>query len=101
MLTEISWDQSDATYGGYGSASAVYRNVSAAMDPVRAITPNSGAYQNEGDTFEPDPTVSFWGDNYARLLGIKKEIDPGNVMTCHQCVGWDEGDERFQCFPDV
>ncbi|CZR69907.1 uncharacterized protein PAC_19807 [Phialocephala subalpina] len=101
MLAQTSWDPSDATYGGYGSATALYKSISTAMDPVRAITPDSGAYQNEADTFEPDPTVSFWGANYDRLLGIKRAIDPANVLTCHQCIGWDQSDERFQCFPTI
>lgn len=42
------------------------------MDPIRAITPGAGAYQNEADVYEPDPIGSFWGEkNYARLLAIK------------------------------
>jgi hypothetical protein len=32
----------------------VYSTVSAAADKLRAITPNSGAYQNEADVSEPD-----------------------------------------------
>lgn len=31
------------------------------MDRVRSFTPSSGAYQNEADTYEPDPANSCWG----------------------------------------
>ncbi|KAJ3206177.1 hypothetical protein HDU67_008349 [Dinochytrium kinnereticum] len=31
----------------------------------------------------------YWGgsERYERLLGVKKEYDPENVLTCHHCVG--------------
>lgn len=31
----------------------------------------------------------FWGDNYPRLLKIKRKYDPENHFTCKQCVGSD------------
>ncbi|KAL4940755.1 hypothetical protein BDV06DRAFT_213210 [Aspergillus oleicola] len=71
-------------------------------NPLRQLTPNGGAYINEADTFETDPISAFWGEeNYARLLRIKKEIDPTNLLSVHQGVGWDSGDERYDCYPDV
>ncbi|RAL15380.1 FAD-binding domain-containing protein [Aspergillus homomorphus CBS 101889] len=80
----------------------VWQSVSRAMDPLREFTPGSGAYQNEGDPFEPDPIGAFWGEeNYDRLLRIKEEVDPENLLTVHQGVGWDRTDARFKCFPDV
>jgi hypothetical protein len=42
---------------------AVYSTVSAAADKLRAITPGSGAYQNEADVSEPDhesECLVFW-----------------------------------------
>jgi hypothetical protein len=72
------------------------------MNPLREFTPDGGAYQNEADAFETDPVGSFWGEeNYARLLRIKKEVDPMNILSVHNGVGWDTGDERFRCYPDV
>ncbi|RAH72409.1 FAD-binding domain-containing protein [Aspergillus aculeatinus CBS 121060] len=80
----------------------VWQSVSHAMDPLREFTPDSGAYQNEADPFEPDPIGAFWGKaNYERLLRIKKEVDPENMFTVHQGVGWDRDDGRYQCYPDV
>jgi hypothetical protein len=72
------------------------------MNPLREFTPDGGAYQNEADAFETDPIGSFWGEqNYARLLRIKKEVDPMNLLSVHNGVGWDSEDERFRCYPDV
>ncbi|KAL2871959.1 uncharacterized protein BJX67DRAFT_376809 [Aspergillus lucknowensis] len=72
------------------------------MNPLRDLTPGGGAYQNEADPFEPDPVNSFWGqENYARLLQIKWDIDPTNLLTVHNGVGWDETDERYSCYPDI
>ncbi|KAL2835353.1 hypothetical protein BJY01DRAFT_223828 [Aspergillus pseudoustus] len=72
------------------------------MEPLRAFTPGSGAYINEADPWEPDHINSFWGqENYARLLKIKREVDPNNLLMVHKGVGWDENDGRFSCYPDV
>ncbi|KAJ0413820.1 FAD-binding domain-containing protein [Aspergillus carlsbadensis] len=73
-----------------------------AMRPLREFTPDSGAYINEADTFEPNFEESFWGaENYAQLSEIKRDIDPDNLFTVHQGVGYEEDDKRYQCYPDV
>ncbi|KAL6886661.1 hypothetical protein HDV57DRAFT_508676 [Trichoderma longibrachiatum] len=73
--------------------------ISTQIDPLRAITlGGEGAYQNEADVYEPDPIGSFWGEqNYARLLDIKKRLDPDNLLSCWNCVGWNPEDERHGC----
>ncbi|KAM3503622.1 hypothetical protein MY10362_004094 [Beauveria mimosiformis] len=77
-----------------------FDSVSKSINPLRDFTPEGGAYQNEADTFEPDPVAAFWGqEHYNRLLAIKKDIDPTNLLTCHQCIGWDATDPRFNCYP--
>lgn len=94
------WDPVDPTAGGAGSISKAFTAASTALDPLRKITPSSGAYQNEADIFEPDYATAFWGQqNYERLLKIKKEVDPDNILTCHQCIGWDGADARYGCYP--
>lgn len=76
--------------------------VNAAGDKLRALAPDSGAYQNEADVFEPDPAATFWGQaNYDRLVSIKKSIDPNNVLTCWDCIGWDSTDDRYKCYPTI
>jgi FAD/FMN-containing dehydrogenase len=66
--------------------------VSAAMKAIRAATPGAGSYVNETDWFEPDWQRSFWGENYARLLSIKRKYDPDRVFVCHHCVGSEDVD---------
>ncbi|KAL5359266.1 FAD-binding domain-containing protein [Aspergillus floccosus] len=81
---------------------ATWRSVHEAINPLRELTPTSGAYQNEADPFEPDPAAAFWGqDHYDRLLRIKQQLDPLNLLTVHQGVGWDTTDDRYRCYPKV
>ena len=61
--------------------------VRAYGDELRRLVPNSGAYLNEDDWLEPGWQDSFFGDNYARLLGVKRSVDPRGVFQCHNCVG--------------
>jgi FAD/FMN-containing dehydrogenase len=63
--------------------------VTAAMQIIRTATPGAGAYMNEADYFEPDWQRSFWGENYPKLLQIKRKYDPESLFTCHHCVGSD------------
>lgn len=58
-----------------------------AADYIYNITAGAGTYVNEADYFEPDWQQSFWGENYARLLAIKKRVDPEGLFNCHHCVG--------------
>ena len=71
------------------------------MQPLRELTPGSGAYQNEADSFEPDPVGAYWGaENYRKLLDIKGEVDQRNIMQVHQGVGWDpEAEGLWDCYP--
>jgi len=57
------------------------------MNKLREITPNSGAYMNEGDYYEPNWTLAFYGDNYERLLEIKKKYDPDYMFQVWNGVG--------------
>jgi FAD/FMN-containing dehydrogenase len=62
--------------------------VSQLTDILRETFPASGAYWSESDLLEPAWPTAFWGDaNYQRLLQVKAVVDPGNVFTCHHCVG--------------
>jgi FAD/FMN-containing dehydrogenase len=44
-------------------------------------------YYNEAWIGEPDWQRTSFGPNYARLLKIKKQVDPKGVFTCNNCVG--------------
>ncbi|CAG8959569.1 hypothetical protein HYFRA_00001470 [Hymenoscyphus fraxineus] len=54
---------------------------------LRDLIPDMGAYINEANPYEPDYQTTYWGDNYARLARIKKEVDPDDVLWCSPCVG--------------
>jgi FAD/FMN-containing dehydrogenase len=82
--------------------SKAYEIVHSGVDKLRALAPHSGAYQNEAEIYETDPIGSFWGrENYDKLLAIKKQIDPDNVLTCWNCVGSDNLDPRYRCYPKI
>ncbi|KAH9883435.1 FAD-binding domain-containing protein, partial [Xylariomycetidae sp. FL2044] len=50
--------------------------VNARVEPLRRLAPDMGAYGNENNPGEPDWQHAFWGDNYRRLLQIKRRVDP-------------------------
>lgn len=80
----------------------IWKETSQSMNPLRQLTPGGGAYQNEGDAFEPDPIGTFWGkDNYDRLFKFKQEVDPDNIFTVHQGIGWEESHRRYNCYPKL
>jgi hypothetical protein len=68
--------------------------VSAAMSIIREATPGAGSYVNEADYFEPDWQTAFWGENYPRLLAIKRKMDPDGLFWCHHCVGSEDRPPR-------
>lgn len=56
-------------------------------DYLRAATPGSGSYMNEADVLEPNFQQSFFGANYARLVGIKEKWDPWGLFWAPATVG--------------
>ena len=66
---------------------------------LEAITPEGGAYFNEGNPWTKDWQESWWGtENYKRLLQVKRYYDPANLLTCWKCVGFEEHSENFECW---
>lgn len=69
--------------------------------PLRKLTPDGGAYLNEAVVNEPDWQQSFWGNNYPRLLEVKKKWDPKGLFYVHHGVGseqWEvqDGEQGLQ-----
>ncbi|KAH7323209.1 isoamyl alcohol oxidase [Stachybotrys elegans] len=96
LVYQEFFDPADDQATAPDAVAGTFRGVSTAMDKIRAMTPNGGAYMNEGDTYEPDPVASFWGEeNYSRLLKIKKELDPKNLLSCFKCYMWE-----FPAYPN-
>ncbi|GAA98119.1 uncharacterized protein L969DRAFT_93269 [Mixia osmundae IAM 14324] len=79
---------------------ASFQRAHTAAEMLRAIAPNSGAYQNEADTFSSNPINDFWSPTiYPVLLKAKAKYDPQNLLTGHQTVGWNATDPRYNCYP--
>ena len=57
------------------------------MAPLRKVSPAGGAYGNEANIGEPDWQQAFWGENYPRLLELKKKYDPTELFYVHHGVG--------------
>lgn len=76
-LSAEKWESSHARLDSY-------------LQNWRDASPGSGAYMNEADTEEPDFQESFYGENYGRLLGIKKEWDPWGLFYAVTGVGSEE-----------
>jgi hypothetical protein len=67
---------------------AVYADITHnKTEALRQLSPNTGAYFNEGDSYEPKWQDAFWGNKYERLREVKRKVDPGNVLWCRRCVG--------------
>ena len=59
------------------------------LPALQKLAPDSGAYMNEGDVFDPNWKVNFYGSNYNRLLQVKRKWDPENVLWVPVGVGSD------------
>ena len=45
------------------------------------------SYFSESALEMPGWRERYWGENYAKLLAVKKAVDPRNVFWCRHCVG--------------
>lgn len=61
------------------------------VDELRKVAPNGGAYCSESNYFEKGFQQAYWGDNYPRLLEIKKKYDPNGLFIVHNGVGSEQG----------
>ncbi|KAJ4299023.1 hypothetical protein N0V90_004267 [Kalmusia sp. IMI 367209] len=66
---------------------SVYRDVTSKVQKLRDLSPETGAYFNEPDSYEPEWQHAFFGENYERLKEAKEKYDPENVLWCRRCVG--------------
>jgi FAD/FMN-containing dehydrogenase len=61
--------------------------IRSAMDALRKVAPNAGAYVSESDFFQQRWQDTYWGPNYAKLLKIKLRYDPDGLFTVRHGVG--------------
>lgn len=78
---------------GYtASQNATLQNVTIGIDAVLSEQGEPPvAYYNEDAVGLADWQSLYFGDNYERLLSIKKEVDPQGVFSCRRCVGSEGG----------
>jgi len=58
-----------------------------AMDRLRAVARQDGAYLSESNYFQKNFRQAYWGSNYPRLAEIKKKYDPDGLFIVHNGVG--------------
>lgn len=63
------------------------QSIGRAVDELRKLVPEPGAYVSESNFFEPHWQQSFWGSNYPRLLAAKRQYDPDGLFFVHHGVG--------------
>ena len=61
--------------------------VGKAMNEVRTLLPQVGAYVAESNFFDDAWRESYWGSNYARLLAVKDKYDPDGLFFVRHGVG--------------
>ncbi len=63
------------------------KNLYKAVDELRKLAPNGGAYVSEADYFDKEWRTRYWGSNYKRLKAVKDKYDPEGLFTVHHGVG--------------
>jgi FAD/FMN-containing dehydrogenase len=61
--------------------------VGRAIDVIRKAVPDTGSYVSEAAFTDPAWQRRSFGDNYARLLEIKRRYDPEDLFITHHGVG--------------
>jgi FAD/FMN-containing dehydrogenase len=69
------------------SARAHAAAIAAATGELRNLVPNAGSYLSESNFFEKGWQSAFWGENYGRLLEVKRKYDPHGLFFVHHGVG--------------
>ena len=61
--------------------------VAEAINELRKLAPDGGAYFAESNFFDPNWQDSYWGTNYPQLRQIKQKYDPDGLFFVHHGVG--------------
>ncbi|KAK4212047.1 FAD-linked oxidoreductase [Rhypophila decipiens] len=92
------------SYGGFPASAGLEerRKVVSGMSDITtrlaSVAPDGCTYSNEADPWMKDWSTQFWGDeNYKKLVAVKREVDPQNLLTCWHCVGWTPEEDGYEC----
>jgi len=61
--------------------------IGKAIGALRKLVPGAGSYVSEAGFFDTDWRRGYWGQNYKRLLAVKKTYDPAGLFFVHHGVG--------------
>jgi FAD/FMN-containing dehydrogenase len=64
--------------------------VARAIGIIRDAAPNAGSYVSEAGFSDPEWQRRSFGDNYPRLLNIKRRYDPDGLFITHHGIGSEE-----------
>ncbi|KAI5918951.1 hypothetical protein F4810DRAFT_528981 [Camillea tinctor] len=95
-IGSMAWNSSYAQRLGF------LTNLTAATRAAEGLAgPYAGTHFNEANPFADGWRESYWGgENYERLLEIKKRYDPKGLLKCWKCIGFEDEDvasDRFRC----
>jgi len=97
ITTETSW----AWNSTVDEKKKVVKTLKTITKDLEKLAPSSGAYISEADPWTEDWQMAWWGDNYDKLLRLKKKYDPHNLLMCWRCVGWEKSSQEpmkpFNC----
>jgi FAD/FMN-containing dehydrogenase len=61
--------------------------VDRAIAVIHDVVPDAGSYVSEASFADPDWRRRSFGENYPRLLAVKRRYDPDGLFTTHHGVG--------------
>ena len=98
--TSVTYEWNATLAERTGNATLLQRVTKAA----KAVAPGAGAvYPNESDPWVEEWEDEYWGDEYPKLVEIKKKYDKDGLLNCWKCVGFEEkgkgsGGSAFECW---
>ncbi|KAL8778665.1 MAG: hypothetical protein Q9213_007313 [Squamulea squamosa] len=67
---------------------AIYSDITdVKVQAMKDLAPDTGAYMNEGDRFDPEYLKDFYGEHAPKLSAIKRKYDPSGLFYCPTCIG--------------
>ena len=64
--------------------------IDKAINELRRMAPEAGAYVSESNYFQQNWQTAFWGSNYPKLAQVKKHYDPDGLFYMWHGVGSEE-----------